>query len=192
MEGLSLDLTQAAKRNEVRRYLKFVILGWFKMKIEWIDNVNLEQEMKNLACGDHWILSVVTWPVLRKVKNEEISYWQMVSCVSLPCFQWRSGGDYSATGIAICVLLARARTWRPRSSHIGRMGYLPWLMSAWLLVTRVCPANLVKERCYIKGVNKSLGGRWAGKVGRLVSWEGGKSGKGVWVDWGGKVGKVRE
>ena len=30
--------------------------------------------MKNLACGGHWILSVVTWPVLRKVKNEEISY----------------------------------------------------------------------------------------------------------------------
>ena len=30
--------------------------------------------MKNLACGDHWILNVVTWSVLRKVTNEEISY----------------------------------------------------------------------------------------------------------------------
>ena len=30
--------------------------------------------MKNLACGDHRILPVVAWPVLRRVENEEISY----------------------------------------------------------------------------------------------------------------------
>ena len=48
--------------------------------------------------------------MLSGVKNEEISYWQMVSCLSWPYFQGRSGGGYSATGIAICVLLARART----------------------------------------------------------------------------------
>ena len=59
------------------------------------------------SCSDHWNLPVVAWPVLRRVKNEEISYWQMVSCVSLACFQGRSGGYYGATGIAICVLLAR-------------------------------------------------------------------------------------
>ena len=76
MEGLSLDLTQAAKSNEAGSYLKFmVLLGWFKMKIEWLDNQNLEQELKNLACGNHWILSVVAWPVLGRVENEEISYW---------------------------------------------------------------------------------------------------------------------
>ena len=53
MEGLSLDLTQAAKSSEARRYLGFVISGLFKMKIGRLDNVNLEQEMKNLACGGH-------------------------------------------------------------------------------------------------------------------------------------------
>ena len=158
--------------------------------------------MKNVACGDHWILPVVAWPVLRRVKNEEISYWRIVSCVSWPCFQGKSGGDYDATGIAICVLLARARIWRPRSSHKSRMEYLPWIMSswllrlnpevrgehltsqlswvaAWLLVTPVCSSNLVKELSYIRGVYYSLGERWTGKGERVVSWEGGKGGKGV-------------
>ena len=68
------DLTQAGKSSEVRRYLEFVISGWVKMKIGWLNNVNLEQEMKDLACGDHWILPVVAWLVLRRVDNEEISY----------------------------------------------------------------------------------------------------------------------
>ena len=50
--------------------------------------------------------------MLRRVENEEISYWQMVSCVFWPCFHGRSGGGYGATGIPIfpIVLLARART----------------------------------------------------------------------------------
>ena len=124
MEGPALDLAQATKSSKGRRYLKFLILGWFKMEIGWLDNVNLEQEMKTLACGDHWILPVVAWPVLRRVENEEISYWQMVSGVSWPCFHGRSGGGYGATGIPIfpIVLLARARTWQPRSSHKSRMG----------------------------------------------------------------------
>ena len=74
MEGLSLDLTQAAKSSEARRYLEFVISGLFKMKIGWLDNVNLEQEMKNISCGDNWVLLVVAWLVLRRVDNEEISY----------------------------------------------------------------------------------------------------------------------
>ena len=203
MEGLSLDLTQTAKSSEGGRYLKFVILDWFKMKIGWLDNVNLEQEMKNLACGYHWILPVVAWPVLRRVENQEISYWQMVSYMSWPCFQGGSGGGYDATGIAICVMVARAITWRSRSSHKSRMGYLPLLMPCWLLrlntgargehltsqlswvpdwllVTRVCPVYLMKERCYIKGVYWSLGGRWAGKGGIVVSWG---DEKGVWVEW---------
>ena len=33
MEKLSLDLTQADKSSEVRRYLEFIISGLFKMKI---------------------------------------------------------------------------------------------------------------------------------------------------------------
>ena len=74
MEGLSLDLTEAAKSSEAKSYLEFVILGWFKMKIGWLDNLKLEQEMKNPVCGDHWILLVVAWLVLRRVENEEISY----------------------------------------------------------------------------------------------------------------------
>ena len=31
------------------------------------------------------------------------------------------------------VRVARAGAWRPRSSHKNRIGYLPWLMSCWLL-----------------------------------------------------------
>ena len=36
MEGLSLDLTQAAKSSGVKKYLDFVISGWYKKKIGWI------------------------------------------------------------------------------------------------------------------------------------------------------------
>ena len=125
---LSLDLTQAAKSIEVRRYLEFVISVWLKMKIGWLNNVNLEKEMINLVCGDHWISLVVAWLVLRRVDNDEISYWEMGLCISCSRFQGRSGGGYGATGITICVQLARAGTWRPRSYHKSRMGYLPWLM----------------------------------------------------------------
>ena len=132
-------------------------------------------------------------------------------CVSWPCFQGRSGGGYGATVFAICVQLARAGTWRPKSSDKSRMGYLPWLISywllwlnpraqrehltiqlswvaAWLIVTRVCPVYLVKERCYFGGIYLSLRGRWAGKCGRIVSWEGGKS---VWEEWGGNPANIR-
>ena len=42
----------------------------------------------------------------------------------------RSEGGY---GIAICVQLGRAETWWPRTCHKSRMGYLPWLISCWLL-----------------------------------------------------------
>ena len=74
MEGLALDLTQAAKSIKVRNYLDFVISGWLEMKIGWLNSLNVEQEMKNVACGDHWIFLVVAWLVLRRVENEEISY----------------------------------------------------------------------------------------------------------------------
>ena len=182
------------------------------MKIGWLDNVNLEQETKNLACGDHWIFIVMIWLVLIRVENKEISYWQMGSCVSWSCFQGRSEGGYGVTGIAVCVQLWRAEAWWPRSSHKSRMGYLPSLLSWWLLrlnfgvrsehlisqlswvaallfVTRVCHVYLVKERCYFGGVYLLLGGRWAGKGRRVVSWEGQKI---VWVEWSDKVGKVCE
>ena len=32
--------------------LEFIIADLFKMKMVWLYNLNLEQEMKNLACGD--------------------------------------------------------------------------------------------------------------------------------------------
>ena len=184
MEGLSLDPTQAAESSEVKRNLEFVVSDWFKIKIGWLNNVDLEQEMKNLACGDPWILLVVTGLKLRRVENEETSYCQMGSCVSWPCSQERSGGDYRATGIAVYVQLARVGTSRTRSSHIYRMGYLPWLMSCWLL--RLNPGA---QGEHLKGIYVSLGGRWVGKGGRVLSWEGGKD---TWLEWGGKVGKVYE
>ena len=136
----------------------------------------------------------------------------MGSCVSWPCYQGRSGGGYGATRITICVQLAREATWWPRSSHKSRIGFPQWLMScwllqlnpgargnhlnsqipwvsAWLLVTRVCPVYLVKESFYFGGIYLLLGCRWAGKGGRVLRWEGMK---GVWVEWSGKLGKVYE
>ena len=74
MEGLSLDPTQAAESSEVKRNLEFVVSDWFKIKIGRLNNVDLEQEMKNLAYGDPWILLVVTGLKLRRVENEETSY----------------------------------------------------------------------------------------------------------------------
>ena len=162
---------------------------------------------ENLSCSGHWILPVVAWPMLRRVENEEISYWQMGSYVSCPCFQRRIGGGYSATRITICVQLTREGTWWPRSSRKCRMGYSPWLLScwllrlnawawgehltsqlswvvAWLLVKPICPIYLVKERCYFGWVYLLLRGRRAGKCRKVVSWEGGK---GVWGEWGGKM-----
>ena len=60
MERLSLNLTKTAKSSGVRECLEFVISGWLKMKIVWLCNANLEQKIKNLAYGHHWILVVVT------------------------------------------------------------------------------------------------------------------------------------
>ena len=59
MEGISLDLTQTTESREVGRNLGFVISGWFKMKIGWPVSIDLEQGIKNLACGGHWILIAV-------------------------------------------------------------------------------------------------------------------------------------
>ena len=134
----------------------------------------------------------------------------MGSCIAWRCFQGRSGGGYGTTGIAISMQLARAGTWLPRSSHKSRMGYLPWLMSCWLLrlnsglrrehptsqlswvatwllVTRVFPVYLVKERYHFGGVYLSLGGSWEGwesrELGKRercmsgVRWQGGKGGR---------------
>ena len=77
---------------------------------------------------------------------------------------------------------------KSQSVRVDLTTHLSW-MAAWLLVTHVCPVYLVKEPCYFGGMYLSLGGRWAGKGGRVFSWEGGK---GVWVEWGGEVGKVGE
>ena len=101
--------------------------------------------------------------------------------------------------------LARARTWRPRSSRKSRMDYLPWLMSCWLLrlnpgargehltnqlswvaarllITRVCPVYLVKERCYRweGGELGKVGESWAWKTGKVYEW----SEVARWERWG--------
>ena len=65
---------------------------------------------------------------------------------------------------------------------------LSWV-AAWILVTCVCPVYLVKEGYYFGGVYLSLGEKWAGKGGRVVTWEGGN---GVWLGWSEKVGMVCE
>ena len=44
--------------------------------------MKLDQEIRNLACGDMRILLVVTGHVLRRVEIEENSYWQIASSVS--------------------------------------------------------------------------------------------------------------
>ena len=129
---------------------------------------------------------MVTWLVLRRVETGEISYEQMGSSISWPCSQRGGGGGYRATGIAICVQVAREGIWRPRSSHKRKMGCLLWLMScwllglnsraqekhltsqlswvtAWLLVIRVFPVYLVEERCYF--------GMIYFFVGKVVIWE---------------------
>ena len=74
MEVLFLDLTQAVKSREGRRHLEYIVSGWFKMKFGWLGNVNLDQEMKNIASDDHWILLVVAGLVLTRVEHEETSY----------------------------------------------------------------------------------------------------------------------
>ena len=121
----------------------------------------------------------------------------MGSYVCWPCFQGRSGGDYRANGIAIWVQLARAGTWRPRSSHKSRIGYLPWLMlcwllqlnpgtwgvhftsqiswvAAWLLVTCVYPVYLVNKCCCSGGIYFLSRGRWSWEKwesSELGTWE---------------------
>ena len=52
MEILFSHLTQAAQSSGVRECLELIISDGFKRKIEGLYNVNLEHEMKNLACGD--------------------------------------------------------------------------------------------------------------------------------------------
>ena len=140
--------------------------------MKWPTNVNLEQEINNLACGDHWILLAVVQLVLRKADNEEISYWEMVSCILWPCSQRRSERGKGATGIATFVQLARAGTWWPRSFHKNRMGYLPWLISSHqsvfmngcLIISHTCLPCLPSGRTLLF---------WRGLfvVERKVSWE---------------------
>ena len=94
--------------------------------------------MKNLACGGHWILPVVAWSVLRRVENEEISYWQMVSCVSWPCFQERSGGDYGV----LESLTHSYRTWTHnrliRKQTPNQFGPPACWLNDWVFVCELC------------------------------------------------------
>ena len=66
--------TSCKKCGRVWECFKFVNSDWFNVKIIWPYNLNLEQEMKNLACGYQWILLVVTRLVRRRVETEEINY----------------------------------------------------------------------------------------------------------------------
>ena len=47
--------------------------------------------------------------VLRRVETEEISYQQMSSCISWPCFQREGGVGCKATKITIAVQVPRER-----------------------------------------------------------------------------------
>ena len=76
----------------------------------------------------------------------------------------------------------------PRAWGEHLTSQLSWVAD-WLLVTCVCPVYLVKEGYYFRSDYFSLGERWAGKGGRVVSQEGGKD---VWLEWRDKVGKVCE
>ena len=88
----------------------------------------------------------------------------MGSCISRLCFH--GGGGCGATGIALCVQVARTRTWQPGSSHGSRKKWLiscgllwltpgarrehltsqlPWATAWWLLVPCGSPAYLVVD-----------------------------------------------
>ena len=66
----------------------FITADLYNMEIVWVFNLKLEQEIKNLACGDQWNLHAVSWVVRRSVVVEKISYWQKVSCVSSHYLGW--------------------------------------------------------------------------------------------------------
>ena len=53
MERHSLDLLRAVKNIVGCENVEFVIESWCGVKIVWLYNIKLEQEMRNLACGDH-------------------------------------------------------------------------------------------------------------------------------------------
>ena len=88
MEKLSSDLLRAVK-NIVgcESFRNFLTASWCKVKIVWLYNLKVEQGMRNLACGDQWILLVVTRLVVRRTEIELIVYWQIGSCVAWPFFQ---------------------------------------------------------------------------------------------------------
>ena len=67
--------------------------------------------------------------------------------------------EYTFEFDSILIAPAKSRSARGASHH-------PAFTSGCLLVTRVCPVNLVKQRCYFGGIYLSLG--VGGGVG---SWE---------------------
>ena len=102
-------------------------------------------------------------------------------------WSFRGRVDFSIFDIANLVLCWLFRL-NPgtRGEHLTSQ---PSWAAAWLPGTRLCSVYLVKGGCYFGSVYLLLGGRWAGKDGRVVSWE---VGKGVWLKWSDKVGKVCE
>ena len=56
-------------KENMREFVEFVIAGWCKVKIAWLYNLKLEQEMRNLVCDDQWILLMVTWLVILSFQN---------------------------------------------------------------------------------------------------------------------------
>ena len=68
-------------------------------------NLKLEYGMRNLACGDQWILLVVTRHVLRRVEIEEIIYWQTGSCVHGFVSRGKEGGGGGEGSVAIGIAM---------------------------------------------------------------------------------------
>ena len=97
MEKFSLDLPWAVENRECA--LEVGCGGVFRSWVRgicnynmiqgenlWLYKLQLEQAMRNLACGDQLILLMVIWLVLTRVRTVEISYYWMGSCVYWACF----------------------------------------------------------------------------------------------------------
>ena len=56
-----------------RERVEFVIAGWSKVEFYDVYNLELEQVMRSLTCGDQQILFMVIWLGMTGVETEEIS-----------------------------------------------------------------------------------------------------------------------
>ena len=118
------------------------------MVIVWLYNLKLEQEMRNLACGDQSILLVVILLILRRVDTEKISKWQIGLCIpGIVLGLWGEGAEllefyvpFSLGGIVAgrftCVLLwLKSRSVRGASHHPAFIG------NCWTISHTLCSPN---------------------------------------------------